>query len=62
MNMNLLDILSCPVCKGRVEYHKNTAEIQCPRCQKAYPIVDDIPVMIQEQARIITREESENPR
>jgi len=44
----LLDILACPICKGAVEL-KNE-KIVCAKCKKAYPIKDDIPIMLIEEA------------
>jgi len=51
MDKTLLDILACPSCKGPVNYQKSAQELQCPNCQLAYPIRDDIPVMLTEEAR-----------
>jgi len=51
MNNKLLEILVCPVCKGPLTYRKEVAELVCPACRIAYPIRDDIPVMLPEEAR-----------
>jgi len=51
MNNKLLEILVCPVCKGPLTYRKEAAELVCPACRIAYPIRDDIPVMLPEEAR-----------
>jgi uncharacterized protein YbaR (Trm112 family) len=37
-------ILACPACKGDLLFEE--ARIICPKCRKAYPIRDDIPVML----------------
>ena len=47
---DLLDILVCPRCKGRLRLAQDENGLACPRCQVAYPIADDIPVMIIEEA------------
>lgn len=53
MDSRLLDILVCPVCKGPLEYDKPAAELICKPCRLAYPIKDDIPVMLEGEARQI---------
>ncbi len=51
MDMKLLDILACPVCKGPLVYKKENNELICKADRLAYPIRDDIPVMLEEEAR-----------
>ncbi|HEB87752.1 MAG TPA: Trm112 family protein [Gammaproteobacteria bacterium] len=51
MDMKLLDILACPVCKGPLVYKKENNELICKVDRLAYPIRDDIPVMLEEEAR-----------
>jgi uncharacterized protein YbaR (Trm112 family) len=51
MDKKLLDILRCPVCKGLLYYDKDAAELICRGDRLAYPIRDDIPVMLEEEAR-----------
>lgn len=51
MDPRLLEILVCPVCKGKLEYNKSAQELACNACQLAYPIRDGIPVMMQDEAR-----------
>lgn len=53
MDPKLLDILACPVCKGPLNYHKEAGELICKVDRLAYPIRDDIPVMLEEEARQI---------
>lgn len=47
----LLDLLVCPVCKGALVYRRNAAELLCAADRLAFPIRDDIPVMIEDEAR-----------
>jgi uncharacterized protein YbaR (Trm112 family) len=47
----LLDILVCPICKGPLEHRKADRELVCPRDRLAFPIRDDIPVMLESEAR-----------
>ncbi|OIP08410.1 MAG: tetraacyldisaccharide 4'-kinase [Rhodocyclales bacterium CG17_big_fil_post_rev_8_21_14_2_50_68_7] len=58
MDARLLDILVCPLCKGPLEYRKAQAELVCNACRLAYPIKDDIPVMLEEDARQLGDEEA----
>lgn len=51
MDTRLLDILACPVCKGPLRYSRTTAELICRADRLAYPIRDEIPVMLEEEAR-----------
>ncbi len=55
----LLSILVCPVSKGALVYHKETEELFCKSSGLAYPVRDDIPVMIEAEARALTTEEKE---
>ncbi|MFZ0106000.1 MAG: Trm112 family protein [Thiobacillus sp.] len=58
MNNKLLEILVCPVCKGPLTYRKEAAELVCQACRIAYPIRDDIPVMLPEEARPLDAQET----
>jgi uncharacterized protein YbaR (Trm112 family) len=51
MDARLLEILVCPVCKGPLDYRKDKAELVCKACRLAYAIKDDIPIMLEEEAR-----------
>ncbi|HEX8961871.1 MAG TPA: Trm112 family protein [Rhodocyclaceae bacterium] len=57
MDVRLLEILVCPVCKGPLDYRKAAAELLCKPCRLAFPIKDDIPVMLEEEARQVPAEE-----
>lgn len=46
----LLEILACPRCKGRLVLASGGQSLGCERCRVAYPVDDDIPVMIFEEA------------
>lgn len=47
----LLAILVCPVCKGNLEYDKQADELLCRFDKLAYPVRDDIPIMLETEAR-----------
>lgn len=51
MDAKLLDILVCPLCKGPLLYRKAQNELVCRPCRLAYPVRDDIPVMLEDEAR-----------
>jgi uncharacterized protein YbaR (Trm112 family) len=57
VDAKLLDILVCPVCKSGLHYRKADRELVCRACRLAYPIRDDIPVMLEEEARKLGPEE-----
>jgi len=47
----LLDILACPQCKGRISLNESEDGLICHKCKLLYRIEDDIPVMLIEEAR-----------
>ncbi len=47
---DFLEILLCPHCKGRLVITQAGDGLGCPKCRVSYPIADDIPVMIFEEA------------
>jgi uncharacterized protein YbaR (Trm112 family) len=57
MDARLLEILVCPVCKGPLDYRKAVAELVCKACRLAYPVKDDIPVMLEDEARALSADE-----
>lgn len=57
MDKKLLDILVCPICKGPLVYKKATQELICKADRLAYPIRDDIPVMLEQEARRLAADE-----
>jgi len=48
----LLEILACPQCKTAVVLVKNGTALKCGTCKRVYPIKDDIPVMLLDEATI----------
>jgi uncharacterized protein YbaR (Trm112 family) len=57
MDARLLEILVCPVCKGPLDYRRAAGELVCKGCRLAYPVKDDIPVMLEEEARTLAATE-----
>jgi len=62
MDKNLLEILVCPVTKGPLIYDKSKQELVSLSARLAYPIRDDIPVMLESDARTLSQEEVEHYR
>ncbi len=50
LSKELLDILACPRCKGELELLSGESGLICHACRLKYPIRDDIPVMLVEEA------------
>lgn len=57
IDKKLLDILVCPVCKGPLRYRRDPEELICKADRLAYPVRDDIPVMLEDEARELAPEE-----
>lgn len=57
MDSKLLELLVCPVSKGQLVYMREQNELWCGVSQLAYPIKDDIPTMVAEEARPLTATE-----
>ncbi|MEM7468436.1 MAG: Trm112 family protein [Pseudomonadota bacterium] len=62
MDKKLLDILVCPVTKGALIYDRKNQELISKSAKLAYPIKDDIPVMLESEARELGEEELEQYR
>jgi LSD1 subclass zinc finger protein len=52
VDAELLEILACPNCKTPVTLVKNDTGLKCATCHRVYPIKDDIPVMLIDEATI----------
>ena len=50
LSPELLSILVCPACKGDLVYEESLQRLTCNACRLRYRIVDDIPVMLVEEA------------
>lgn len=57
MDKKLLEILACPLCKSPLVYQKQAQELICKADRLAFPIRDNIPVMLDDEARKISDEE-----
>jgi len=52
LSPELLEILVCPVCKVTVRLTGDERGLKCEKCNRVYPVKDDIPVMLVEEAKI----------
>ncbi|WP_281646958.1 Trm112 family protein [Parendozoicomonas sp. Alg238-R29] len=57
MDKKLFEILACPLCKGDLKHERETHELICRPCGLAFPVRDDIPVMLESEARTLTTDE-----
>lgn len=57
MDVKLLEILVCPLCKGPLLYRKDRQELICKPDRLAYPVRDGIPVMLEDEARKLPGDE-----
>lgn len=53
MDKRLLAILACPICKGKLVYDKEKSVLICRYDHLAYPIRDEVPIMLPEEAEKI---------
>ena len=54
LSQELLDILACPKCKGNLQLNPAQDGLACDACRLMYPIRDDIPIMLIEEAKPIS--------
>ena len=57
MDPKLLDVLACPLCKSSLQLNPSKTELVCKNDALAFPIRDDIPVMLESEARTLTTDE-----
>ena len=57
MDKKLLEILVCPLCKGKLAYDKKASELICPVDRLAFPVRDGIPMMLTVDARQLPADE-----
>ena len=53
MDYSLLEILACPLCKGKLVYNQEMRELVCHFDQLAYPVRDNIPILLVEEAHAL---------
>jgi uncharacterized protein YbaR (Trm112 family) len=60
IDRNTLELLVCPICKGKLVYQRSTDELICKADRLAFPVRDGIPVMLEEEARALSLEEKDS--
>jgi uncharacterized protein YbaR (Trm112 family) len=55
----LLEIIACPVCKGKLRFDRENNELISTAAKLAYPVQDDIPVLLENEARELSLDEVE---
>lgn len=58
LNKNLLEILACPQCHGKIRLDENLSGLICDQCKLIYEIKNDIPIMLLEEAKKISERTS----
>ena len=57
-DIKLMEILACPVCKGKLDYDRENQELICKFDKLAFAIDQDIPVLLESEARQICQEDT----
>ncbi len=52
ISQELLEILVCPMCRTPVKLTPDNSGLKCQTCRRVYPVRDDIPVMLPEEAQM----------
>lgn len=52
ISQDLLEILVCPLCKASLDLKPDNSGLKCVQCKRVYPVRDDIPVMLVDEARV----------
>lgn len=52
ISQDLLDILVCPLCKAPLTLTADSQGLKCAQCRRVYPIKEDIPIMLPDEAKI----------
>ena len=60
IDSQLLEILACPKCKADIKLTADEKGLKCVQCHRVYPIKDDIPVMLIDEATIEPERETKD--
>ncbi len=52
ISQDLLDILVCPACRKALTYRQNPESLKCEACRRVFPVKDDIPILLIDEAVI----------
>ena len=59
LDQKLLSILVCPLCKGELRYEKEAHELICRGDKLSFPVRDGVPIMLVDEARVLSSDELE---
>lgn len=59
LDKKLLDIIACPVCKGKLIYNQQEQQLICRFDRLAYPIREHIPVLLENEAQQLSSDETD---
>jgi uncharacterized protein YbaR (Trm112 family) len=57
VDSKLLDLLVCPICKGPLAWVRESQELVCRADRLAFPVRDDVPVMLEDEARALAADD-----
>ena len=57
IDTRLMDILACPVCKGPLQLHREAQVLVCRPDRLAFPVRDGVPVMLENEARVLSADD-----
>lgn len=57
LNLKILDVIACPICKGKLDYDKNTQTLICKFNKLSFPIKNGVPILLVEQAKPMAQNE-----
>lgn len=61
LSLTLLQILACPICKGEMIQIEDGSFLQCQPCNRDYPVIEGIPVLLPAQTDSVLRTKCEAP-
>lgn len=60
LDQDLLAVIACPACRGDLRYEPARARLVCPVCRVAYPIREEIPSLLKEEALPLDAERADH--
>jgi uncharacterized protein len=57
LDLKILDVIACPICKGKLQYDKNAQVLICKFNKIAFPVKDGVPIMLVHQAKPIRQDD-----
>ena len=60
LNPKILDVIACPICKGKLHYDKSAHELICNLDRLAFPVRNGVPIMVEKEARVLNERYKES--